>query len=52
MDQLPSLEVGQLQAMHFDSEKLDGVDPISRGRHERFVIYRQNFDERLKSKTL
>ncbi len=34
----------------FDVEAHDGVDLISSGRHERFIINRQKFDERLKTK--
>lgn len=34
----------------FNVEADDGVDIISRGRHERFVINRQKFDQRVKRK--
>ena len=34
----------------FEVEAHDGVDLISSGRHERFVINKQKFDERLKAK--
>lgn len=34
----------------FEVEAHDGVDLISKGLHERFVINRQKFDERLKIK--
>ena len=34
----------------FDVEAYDGVDLISKGVHERFVIERGRFDERLKKK--
>ncbi len=36
----------------FTVEANDGVDIISRGRHERVVINKQKFDERVKSKAL
>jgi fluoroacetyl-CoA thioesterase len=32
-------------------EAHDGVDLISKGRHERFIINRQKFDERIKVKS-
>lgn len=35
----------------FDVEAHDGVDRISRGRHERFVIDKQKFDARVGAKT-
>jgi fluoroacetyl-CoA thioesterase len=35
----------------FNVEAHDGVDLISKGTHERFVINRHKFDERLKAKT-
>ncbi|QWD59545.1 thioesterase family protein [Polynucleobacter sp. MWH-UH35A] len=35
----------------FNVEAHDGKDLISKGQHERFVINRQKFDERLKSKS-
>jgi len=34
----------------FEVEAHDGVDRISRGRHERFVIDREKFDARLDAK--
>jgi fluoroacetyl-CoA thioesterase len=34
----------------FEVEAHDGVDRISRGRHERFVIDREKFDARLEAK--
>lgn len=34
----------------FNVQAHDGVDVISRGTHERFVIHRQKFDERIKNK--
>lgn len=34
----------------FDVEAHDGIDTISRGRHERFVIIKEKFDARLASK--
>ncbi|QWD62036.1 thioesterase family protein [Polynucleobacter sp. MWH-UH25E] len=34
----------------FEVEAHDGVDLISKGLHERFVINRQKFDERIKTK--
>ncbi len=34
----------------FTVEATDGVDVISRGRHERFVINRERFDQKLASK--
>lgn len=35
----------------FDVEAHDGVDVISKGRHERFVIYKDKFDSKMKEKT-
>ena len=35
----------------FSVEAHDGVDLISKGRHERFVINKKKFDERVKSKS-
>ena len=35
----------------FSVEAHDGVDLISKGRHERFVINKKKFDERVKGKT-
>jgi len=35
----------------FAVEAHDGVDLISRGRHERFVIHRQKFDAKLEAKS-
>ena len=34
----------------FEVEAHDGVDTISIGRHERFIINKQKFDEKLKKK--
>jgi len=34
----------------FEVEAHDGVDLISSGQHERFIIHKQKFDERLRSK--
>jgi fluoroacetyl-CoA thioesterase len=34
----------------FKVEAHDGVDLISQGQHERFIINRQKFDERIKAK--
>lgn len=36
----------------FAVEAHDGIDLIARGRHERFVINKQNFDARLSAKKL
>ena len=35
----------------FDVEAHDGVDLISKGRHERFVISKERFDSKMKEKT-
>jgi fluoroacetyl-CoA thioesterase len=35
----------------FNIEAHDGVDVISKGRHERFVIYKERFDSKMKEKT-
>lgn len=35
----------------FEVEAHDGVDVISRGRHERFVIYKDKFDSKMKEKS-
>ena len=35
----------------FNVEAQDGKDLISKGQHERFIINRQKFDERLKAKS-
>jgi fluoroacetyl-CoA thioesterase len=35
----------------FEVEAHDGVDPICRGRHERFVINKGKFDRKLMAKT-
>jgi fluoroacetyl-CoA thioesterase len=35
----------------FDVEADDGVDVISKGRHERFVIYKEKFDSKMQEKT-
>ncbi|HWR96837.1 MAG TPA: thioesterase family protein [Candidatus Methanoperedens sp.] len=35
----------------FEVEAHDGVDVISKGRHERFVIYKDKFDSKMKEKT-
>ena len=34
----------------FEVEAHDGVDTISKGRHERFVIYKERFDSKMKEK--
>ena len=34
----------------FEVEAHDGVDPIARGTHERFVIYRDRFNQKAKAK--
>jgi fluoroacetyl-CoA thioesterase len=34
----------------FNVEAHDGIDLISKGQHERFIINRQKFDERIKEK--
>lgn len=34
----------------FEVEAHDGVDMISRGRHERFIIYKDKFDSKMKEK--
>ena len=34
----------------FNVEAHDGIDLISKGQHERYVISRQKFDERIKAK--
>jgi fluoroacetyl-CoA thioesterase len=34
----------------FDVEAHDGVDLISRGKHERFIINKEKFDRKIKSK--
>jgi fluoroacetyl-CoA thioesterase len=36
----------------FEVEAHDGVDLISRGKHERFIINREKFDTKLKEKSL
>jgi fluoroacetyl-CoA thioesterase len=54
----PGLEViARVELMEVDGRRLvfeveahDGVDRISRGRHERFVINREKFDARLGEK--
>jgi fluoroacetyl-CoA thioesterase len=43
------IEVGGKRLV-FAVEAHDGVDLISSGRHERFVINKNKFDERLRSK--
>lgn len=35
----------------FEVEAHDSVDVISKGRHERFVIYKEKFDSKMKEKT-
>lgn len=35
----------------FEVEAHDGVDLISKGRHERFVIIKEKFDSKMKEKT-
>jgi len=34
----------------FEVEAHDGVDLISQGRHERFIIYKEKFDAKMKEK--
>lgn len=34
----------------FEVEAHDGVDSISKGTHERFIIYRDKFNQRIKAK--
>lgn len=34
----------------FEVEAHDGVDPISKGRHERFIINKEKFDARVGEK--
>jgi fluoroacetyl-CoA thioesterase len=34
----------------FEVEAHDGVDLISQGRHERFIIYKEKFDAKMKDK--
>ena len=34
----------------FEVEAHDGVDLISRGKHERFIIYKEKFDAKMKDK--
>lgn len=54
----PGFEVrASVELVEIDGRKLifaveahDGVDLISRGRHERFIINRQKFDQRLNEK--
>jgi fluoroacetyl-CoA thioesterase len=36
----------------FEVEAHDGVDVISKGRHERFVIHKDKFDSKMKEKQL
>ncbi|MDD4911427.1 MAG: thioesterase family protein [Sideroxydans sp.] len=36
----------------FNVEAHDGVETISKGRHERFIINKERFDEKLESKKL
>ncbi|UCB54211.1 MAG: thioesterase family protein [Thiotrichales bacterium] len=38
--------------LSFKVEAHDGVDLISRGRHERFIINKDKFDARVKQKTI
>ena len=35
----------------FEVQAHDGVDVISRGKHERFIIYKGKFDSKIKEKT-
>jgi len=35
----------------FEVEAHDGVDVISKGRHERFIINKKKFDSKMKEKT-
>ena len=49
---------GKVKLIEVDGRKLvfevkahDGVDAISRGRHERFVIYKDKFDSKMKEKS-
>ena len=35
----------------FEVEAHDSVDVISKGRHDRFVIYKEKFDSKMKEKT-
>jgi len=54
----PGLEVtAKVKLVEVDGRKLvfeveahDGVDVITRGRHERFVIYKEKFDAKMKKK--
>jgi fluoroacetyl-CoA thioesterase len=56
----PGLEVtANVELIAVDGRKLtfkveahDGVDLISRGRHERFIINKDKFDARMKEKTI
>lgn len=56
----PGLEVtANVELIAVDGKKLtfkveahDGVDLISRGRHERFIINKDKFDARIKGKTV
>jgi fluoroacetyl-CoA thioesterase len=34
----------------FEVEAHDGVDLITRGKHNRFIIYKENFDKKMKEK--
>jgi fluoroacetyl-CoA thioesterase len=36
----------------FEVEAHDGIDLISRGRHERFIINKEKFDHKMKSKAM
>ena len=36
----------------FEVEAHDGIDLISRGRHERFIINKEKFDRKMKSKAM
>ncbi|MBW2250366.1 MAG: thioesterase family protein [Deltaproteobacteria bacterium] len=54
----PGLEVtAKVKLIEVDGRKLmfeveahDGVDLISQGRHERFIIYKEKFDAKMKEK--
>jgi len=44
------LEVDRRRLL-FEVEVRDGVEPISRGKHERFIIDKAKFDTKMKGKT-
>ena len=46
----PSCGIPQEGVLFFEIEASDGVELISRGRHERFVIDKAKFDGKLKEK--